>query len=104
MELINASKFTKVELAERKQMKYKVETPNLREPYGTPFGPGSLFAIRADEFWRLGGYDKGPYVWGGENTEMAFKMWMYGGRMLMVPAHASVTCTDSTRKRTDEGR
>ena len=70
-------------------MKYKVE--NSREPYGTPFGPGPLFAIRADEFWRLSGYDKGPYVWGGENTEMAFKMWMYGGRMLMVPAHASVT-------------
>jgi GT2 family glycosyltransferase len=91
-----------VKLTERKQMKYKVE--NSREPYGTPFGPGSLFAIRADEFWRLGGYDKGPYVWGGENTEMAFTMWMYGGRMLMVPAHASVTCTDSTRKRTDEGR
>ena len=51
----------------------------------SPFGPGSLFAIRADEFWRLGGYDEGLYVWGGENTEMAFKIWMCGGRMLMVP-------------------
>ena len=27
------------------------ETSNLREPYGTPFGLGSLFAIWADEVW-----------------------------------------------------
>jgi len=66
-------------------MKYKVEMPNSREPYDTPFGPGSLFAIQANEFWRLGGYNKGLYVWDGENTKMAFKMWMCGGRMLMVP-------------------
>jgi polypeptide N-acetylgalactosaminyltransferase len=85
MEPIDASNFTKVELAERKQMKYKVETPNSREPYGTPFGPGSLFAIWAYEFCQLGGYDEGLYVWGSKNTKMAFKMWMYGGRMLMIP-------------------
>ena len=79
------TKFTEEEIAERKKMKYKAEIPHGREPYETPFGPGSLFAIRADEFWRLGGYDEGLFVWGGENTEMAFKMWMCGGRMLMVP-------------------
>jgi GT2 family glycosyltransferase len=77
--------FTREELAERRGMKYRTETPSSREPYETPFGPGSLFAIRADEFWRLGGYDEGLLVWGGENTEMAFKAWMCGGRMVMVP-------------------
>ncbi len=85
MEPIDPSNFTESELEERKKMKYVAEKPTAREPYETPFGPGSLFAIRADEFWRLGGYDEGLYVWGGENTEMAFKMWMCGGRMLMVP-------------------
>jgi len=84
-EPIDNSRFAKEELAERKKMKYAAEVPDTREPYETPFGPGSLFAIRADEFWRLGGYDEGLYVWGGENTEMAFKIWMCGGRMLMVP-------------------
>jgi hypothetical protein len=84
-EPIYPENFTVEELEERRAMKYKVEKPTSREPYETPFGPGSLFAIRADEFWRLGGYDEGLYVWGGENTEMAFKMWMCGGRMLMVP-------------------
>ncbi len=85
MEPIDPTNFTQSELDERKKMKYVAEKPTAREPYETPFGPGSLFAIRADEFWRLGGYDEGLYVWGGENTEMAFKMWMCGGRMLMVP-------------------
>jgi GT2 family glycosyltransferase len=63
----------------------ETEQPGRRLPYETPFGPGSLFAIRRDEFWRLGGYDKGLYVWGGENTELALKMWTCGGRMVMVP-------------------
>ena len=84
-EPLDPTKFTDEEKAERKKMKYQTETPHKREPYETPFGPGSLFAIRADEFWRLGGYDEGLFVWGGENTEMAFKIWMCGGRMLMVP-------------------
>jgi hypothetical protein len=61
------------------------ETPGEREPYATPIGPGSLFAMRRDEFWRLGGYDEGLYVWGGENTELALKTWMCGGRVVMVP-------------------
>jgi polypeptide N-acetylgalactosaminyltransferase len=61
------------------------ETPGGREPYATPVGPGSLFAMRRDEFWRLGGYDEGLYVWGGENTELALKTWMCGGRVVMVP-------------------
>jgi polypeptide N-acetylgalactosaminyltransferase len=84
-EPIDPGNYTEEEIVERKGMKYKVETPSAREPYETPVGPGSLFAIRADEFWRLGGYDEGLYVWGGENTEMAFKIWMCGGRMIMVP-------------------
>jgi len=85
MESLHEDQYSKSELAARKKLKYLTEKPHPREPYETPFGPGSLFAIRADEFWRLGGYDEGLYVWGGENTEMAFKMWMCGGRMLMVP-------------------
>lgn len=44
------------------------EYPTARLPYEFVFAPGSLFAIRRDEFWRLGGYDTGLGVWGGENT------------------------------------
>lgn len=61
------------------------EAPGRRLPYETPFVPGSLFGIRRDVFMRLGGYDEGMYVWGGENTDLAIKMWACGGRVMMVP-------------------
>jgi hypothetical protein len=59
MDPIYPQNFTREEINERKKFKYEKEVPGNRFPYETPFGPGSLFAIRADEFWRLGGYDEG---------------------------------------------
>jgi glycosyltransferase involved in cell wall biosynthesis len=61
------------------------QKPSATEPYEMPFAPGALFAIRADEFWRLGGYDEGLYVWGGENMELSLKIWLCGGRLVQVP-------------------
>lgn len=61
------------------------ETPSRRVPYETPFSAGSLFAVRRDVFEKFGGYDEGMYVWGGENTDFAIKMWACGGRVVMVP-------------------
>lgn len=61
------------------------ERPGRREPYETPFSAGSLFAIRRDRFFEVGGYDEGMYVWGGENTDFAIKTWVCGGRLVMVP-------------------
>lgn len=61
------------------------EAPGRRLPYETPFAAGSLFAIRRDEFFRIGGYDEGMFVWGGENTDFAIKVWACGGRLVMVP-------------------
>jgi glycosyltransferase involved in cell wall biosynthesis len=73
------------------------ETPSQRLPYETPFAPGSLFAMRRNEFWRLGGYDEGLGIWGGENTELVMKVWRCGfhneekkgsaltGRVVVVP-------------------
>lgn len=59
--------------------------PAIPEVFESPFGPGSLFAIRRDEFFRLGGYDKGLHIWGLENIELALKSWMCGGRLVFVP-------------------
>ena len=51
-------------------------------PVPSPTMMGACFAIRKDYFEYLGYYDDGFELWGGENLELSFKVWMCGGRML----------------------
>jgi len=55
------------------------------EPYYAPTHAGGLFAINREWFKELGWYDPGLWVWGGENFELAFKVWMCGGNSVWVP-------------------
>ena len=55
------------------------------DPYDTPIMTGGIFAMRKDYFFAIGPYDEGLLIWGAENLEMSFKVWLCGGRLLEVP-------------------
>uniref|UniRef100_A0A182N9G7 Polypeptide N-acetylgalactosaminyltransferase n=1 Tax=Anopheles dirus TaxID=7168 RepID=A0A182N9G7_9DIPT len=65
--------------------RYQTQQQNPLEPFDSPVMAGGLFCIEKEFFARLGWYDPGLQVYGGENMELSFKVWMCGGAIKIVP-------------------
>lgn len=54
-------------------------------PLRTPIIVGCALAVDKEFFNEIGSFDEGMDIWGGENVEIAFRVWQCGGLLEVIP-------------------
>ncbi|KJH53125.1 glycosyltransferase, group 2 family protein [Dictyocaulus viviparus] len=73
--------FTWENIPEREKNRRRTPTEYIR----SPTMPGGLLAANREYFFEVGAYDEEMDIWGGENLEMSFRVWMCGGSIEFIP-------------------
>lgn len=50
-----------------------------------PTMAGGLFGMNRSYFSELGQYDSSMDIWGGENLERSFQIWLCGSKLFIIP-------------------
>ncbi|XP_067847205.1 polypeptide N-acetylgalactosaminyltransferase 16 [Heptranchias perlo] len=70
---------------EQMPIEQKMVRTDPTESIRTPVIAGGIFVISKFWFNHLGKYDTQMDIWGGENFELSFRVWMCGGSLEIVP-------------------
>ncbi|PIK54079.1 putative polypeptide N-acetylgalactosaminyltransferase 13 [Apostichopus japonicus] len=54
-------------------------------PIRSPTMAGGIFAIDRAFFYEIGAYDPGFKIWGADNIDLSFRIWMCGGQLEFLP-------------------
>ncbi|CAJ0934356.1 unnamed protein product, partial [Mesorhabditis belari] len=73
--------FTWEGMSEAERSRRTSDTQEIRSPTMA----GGLLAANRKYFFDVGGYDAEMDIWGGENLEISFRVWMCGGSIEFIP-------------------